>query len=498
MVLVTTALGKALEPTFDLVNVSLLYLLPVLLSAVRWGLWSSLFASLLGVLAFDYFFVPPLMSFSVSDIRYLLTFAVFLLVAVITATLAARLRTHAAAATERERRMAAVYSLSSRIAVETDMQRVLSTVAEMVAESLGVSAAILMPGSPPDELVLVADSREGGVSIGRKQIAVAQWVFKHGQQAGQGTEVLDGTEGLFIPITEGPTSLAVLGVNFEPGRLLTPEQKKDLEAFASLAVLAITRVRLANEAAQAKWLLESEKLHKALLDAVSHDLRTPLSSIVGAVTGLLAEGDKYDKDVKETLLKAIDEGARRMNRFITNLLDMARIDSGILKPHREWCDMLDIIGVAAKEVREMLPEARLTINVPEELPLVEADFGLLEQVLINLLENAAKYSPSDSSVFLNIDAKKGELRASVLDSGPPVPESDRERIFDKFYRLRSSRHVTGTGLGLSISKAMIEAQGGRLWVEAGPGSGNAFIFTLPLGATQPPSLPAQPEEDHDR
>lgn len=496
MVAVITVAGKAVQPTFDLVNISLLYLLPVLLAAVRWGLWPSLLASFLGILAFDYFFVPPFMSFSVSDIRYLLNFAIFLVVALVTGTLASRLRSQADAARERERRMAALYSLSSRIAVETDMERVLAIVAETVAQSAGVTAAILLPGVPLNRLSVAACSGSRQFVLDKKRIAVAQWAFEHGQQAGGGTSVLAGTGDLFIPITEGPTSLAVLAVELGPDRVLSREQRKDLEAFASLAALAIARVRFADEAGRAKLLFESEKLHKAMLDAVSHDLRTPLSSITGAVTGLLEEEERYDSQTRKALLRAIDEGAQRMNRFISNLLDMARVESGMLKPKREWCDIVDIVGVAVREVRGMLPEERLRVVAPPDLPLVYMDFGLVEQVLINLLENAAKYSPRESPILLHIDVRGDELTVSVLDSGPPVPEDDRARIFDKFYRLRLSRQVTGTGLGLSISKAMIEAHNGRLWVEPNPAGGNSFTFSLPVGESQPVSAPAPSEESH--
>jgi two-component system sensor histidine kinase KdpD len=376
MVVLVAATGKALRPIFDLVNISLLYLMPVLISAVRWRLWPSLAASFLGMLFFDYFFVPPVLSFTVADIRYLLNFAIFLIVALVTGTLAARLRAQADEAMERERRTASLYSLSHKIAVGTDIRPVLQSVVDTVARSVRVKAAILMPGTPYNLLATVVHSGGGEFLLEQKQMAMAQWVFEHAQQAGQGTNVVGGIRDLFIPIAEGTTSLAVLALEFGPEIVLSREQQRDLEAFASLTALAITRVRLANEAEQAKWLLESEKLHNALLNAVSHDLRTPLSSITGAVTGLLAEGDKYDRETKNALLQAIKEGAQRMNRFITNLLNMARIESGILKPNREWCDMLDIAGVASKEVRDILPEHRIRITASADLPLVEADFGL--------------------------------------------------------------------------------------------------------------------------
>jgi two-component system sensor histidine kinase KdpD len=493
MVAVATGIGKGLRHTFDPVNISLLFLLPVLVTAVTWGLWPSLAASFLGVLSFDFFFVPPMLSFSVSDIRYLLNFGIFLIVALVTGTLAARLRAQAAEAKERERRNRALHFLSQKIAVEADMERVLQGVVETVADSLSARAAILMPGAPYNALVMMVQSPDGDFRLEQKRIAMIQWVFEHGQAAGQGTGVFDAMNSLFIPVADGASSLAVLALELTPGRVFTQEQRKDAEAFASLTALAITRVRLANEAEQAKWLFESEKLHKALLDAVSHDLRTPLSSITGAVTGLLAQGDKYDEGTKKTLLRTINEGAQRMNRFVTNLLDMARIESGILKPNREWCDVLDIVGVAAKEVRDILPEDRLVVSAPQDLPLVEVDFGLIEQVLINLLENAAKYSPIEATVVLVVASGNDELRVSVLDRGPVIPEEDRQRVFDKFFRLRSTKHAAGTGLGLSISKAMIEAHGGRLWVEPGSDGGNTFTFAVPVSGDQPEIPPPQPE-----
>jgi two-component system sensor histidine kinase KdpD len=489
MVAVVTGAGKAF-PFFDLINISLLYLLPVLIAAVRWGLWPSLAASFLGMLCFDYFFIPPFLSFTVDDIRHLLNFLIFLVVAVATGTLAARLRVQADEARERERRGASLYALSHRIAVETEMRPILQAVVDMVAASVNVSAAILMPGTPYNRLTTIVHSGAATFTDNHRQIAAAQFAFEHAGRAAQEASI-------FFPISEGKTSLGVLAVACGPEETLTAGQERDLEAFAALTALAITRIRLSDEAERAKWLLESEKLHTALLNAVSHDLRTPLSSIRGAVTGLLTEGNRYDAQTRTALLNTINEGAQRMNRFVANLLDMARIESGILKANREWCDILDVVGIAVKEVRDIVPERRLTIKAPDELPLVQMDFGLIEQVLINLLENAAKYSPADSPITLTIETGESDLVVSVTDHAPPIPPDEREHVFEKFYRLRSSRHVSGTGLGLSICKAMIDAHGGTMRVEAAPGGGNMFIFTLPFGGARPPGIPAEPEERHD-
>ena len=492
---VITVSGKALERTFDLVNIVLLYLLPVLIAAVRWGLWPSLAASLLGILSFDFFFVPPVMSFTVHDVHYLLSFAIFLLVAFVTGTLAARLRAQAHEAEQRERRTAALYLLSHKIAAETDIQQVLTTIVDTVSTSIGADIAILMPGGTNGSLQLAAVSRGSKFVLDEKEQAIVQWVFEHRQEAGPGTSTLDEANRLFVPVHDGERPIAVLALPTSSRHTLSREQRDDLDALASLTALAITRLQLAEEAEQVKWLAESEKLHTALLNAVSHDLRTPLSSITGAVTGLLSEPDRYNAETKKALLTTIKEGAQRMNRFVTNLLDMARLESGILKLNREWCDMLDIVGVALKEAREMLPDRRFSVQVPEELPMVRVDFTLIEQVLINLLENGAKYSPPDSSIAVSVAATETELTVSVTDQGTPVPENDRDRIFDKFYRLRSARHVSGSGLGLSICKGIVEAHGGRIWAASRSGTGNTFILSLPLEA-DPDKTVTTIEENH--
>jgi two-component system sensor histidine kinase KdpD len=486
---VITAAGKAFQPAFDLVTIALVYLLPVLVSAVRWGLWPSLAASFLGILSFDFFFVPPVLSITVSDVRYLLSFAIFLVVALVTGTLAARLRAQAHAASQRERRMEALYSLSHKMAAETGLQGVLRTVVETVAQSLNGAVAIFMPVAPNDKLELVAHSGEGEFPVSEKEKAMITWAFELKREAQSRENGESSTDRLFVPVSDAERPVAVLAVPSTPGRTLSREQRDDLDALTGLIALAITRIQLSREAEQARWLAESEKLHSALLNAVSHDLRTPLSSITGAVTGLLADEERYDQQAKRNLLLTIKAGALRMNRFITNLLDTARLESGILKPNREWCDLDDIMGVTLNEIREMLPEDRIVVAVPDDLPPVFVDFGLVEQVLMNLLDNAIKYSPADATISIKALRKEDFVQVAVEDAGTPIPEGDREHIFDKFHRLRSSKHVSGSGLGLSICKGIIEAQGGRIWVEAREGAGNRFVFTLPLANSTTKKIP---------
>ncbi len=494
-VLIVTAIITGLRTAFDLIDVALLYLLPVLISAVRWGLWPSLTASVLGMLCFDFFFVPPVMSFTVGDVRHLFSFGVFLLVAFVTGTLAARLRSQAEASRERERRTAALYSLSDKITAETNLNQVLQAVVKTVSQSTKREVALFLAGPSEGLPVYSACSTTEDFSLTERERDLLQWVFELRQESVSRNDRGDGMDRLFIPVHNKETCLAVLVLQLPSGQIFSQEERKDLEALANLTALAITRMYLTIEAEQAKWLAESEKLHRALLNAVSHDLRTPLASITGAVTELLSEGDLYNAESRTFLLGTIREGALRMNRFVANLLDMARLESGILKPNREWCDISDIVGVALKEVRYMLHEDRLNIEVPTETSLIRVDFSLIEQVLINLLENATKYSPPDSKISIMASINQGELRVEVGDSGPPVPADDRLRIFDKFYRLQSSKHMTGTGLGLSICKGIIEAHGGKIWVEPGllAEAGNRFIFALLLEGDQPSSIPIERE-----
>ncbi len=488
-VMLVTILSKILQPLFGLTNIALLYLLPVLFSAARWGRGPSILASVLGVLAFDFFFVPPVLSFTVFDLRYLLSFGVFLVVAIITSTMATHLKTQAENARRRETRTAALYVLSRKLTAETDLKGVLKAVVETVAGTIDGEAVIFMPDATGKLVVQATAPSPPDKWLDNNEQAVARWVFNHGRFAGRGTDTLAGAEGLYLPLKTEENNLGVLGVKLvHPERYLAPEQRRLLEAFASLAALAILRLQLAAEAQQARYLEASEKLRTALFNSISHDLRTPLASITAAVTGLLEEGEGvvYQPEARQALLQTVKEGALRLNRLVGNLLDMARLESGMLQLKREWCDVEDIIGVALRQLQETLRDRILQVNIPSELPLVKADFTLIEQVLVNLLENAVKYSPPGSEIAITVRQDEKELQVAIADRGAGIPEGDQERVFDKFYRLHSPRHVSGTGLGLSICKGIIEAHGGKIWVEPRAGGGSVFTFSLPLNE-QPPT-----------
>ena len=496
-IVAVAGIGGALDPFFDRINLALLFLLPVLISAVRWGLGPSFFASALGVSAFDFFFIPPYYSFAGADVRYVVTFAVVLLVAGVTGTLANRLRREAQRATQREKKTLALYALGREIAAETDLQQVLTTFVTTIAEAVNGETIIMMPDSEGGPLREIASWPAGVTLPGEKGRAVAHWVFVHGQDAGQGTDTLRGGDRTFFPIIIEEKTLAVLAVRFKDIEGDVDAEKRLLiEAFANLGAVAIIRVQLAREAEQAKWLAESEKLHTALLNSVSHDLRTPLAAITGAVTAILSTESVVDHETEQVLLQTIKEGAQRMNRYVANLLDMVRLEGGTLKLKEEWCDIQDVLGVALREIKDSLQGRPLSVSIPPDLPLVMADFALIEHVIINLVENAAKYSPPQSEISISAQYLDKAVRFIVTDRSPPVPPTERERVFDRFYRLHYSNQVSGTGLGLSICKGIIEAHGGAIWVDPYAGYGNQFTFSLPVSG-QPPETPGHEEgEDH--
>ncbi|HHY95233.1 MAG TPA: GAF domain-containing protein, partial [Firmicutes bacterium] len=374
-----------------------------------------------------------------------------------------------------------------------DIEGMLQAAATVVAETVDGEAVVLMPDRTGKLELKAGVPAPPGSWLDENEHAVARWVFTHGQLAGKGTDTLAGSDFLYLPLKTGEKNLGVLGVRpAHPERHLSPEQRRLLEAFADLLAVAALRLQLAAEAEQARCLAASEKLRTALFNSISHDLRTPLASITAAVTGLLEGGDIYQPEARESLLKTIREGAGRLNRLVGNLLDMARLESGMLRLNLEWCDVEDILGVTLRQLQEILHDRPVRIDIPPDLPMVKADFTLIEQVLTNFLENAVKYSPPGSEIAVSARREEQELRVAVSDRGAGIPEEDRERVFDKFYRLHSPRHVSGTGLGLSICKGIVEAHGGKIWAEARPGGGSVFNFSLPF--TEPPRAEPLPSE----
>ncbi len=497
VVAICTGIAWAMFPYFAFSNLIMVYLLGVIVVATRYGRGPSLMASLLSVGAFDFFFVPPYYTFAVSDSQYFVTFSVMLIVAVVISGLAARIRAQAESARERERRMAALYAMSRELASTRGVQGLLGAAIRHITEVFRTRVAVLLPG--PDGRLGGGGAIVGEFPMDTSEVAVSQWVYEHGQVAGQGTDTLPGAAGLYVPLLGSRGTVGVLGLRpNDPRSLQTPEQLHQLETFASQTALAIERARLAEEAEQAQVRAETERLRNSLLSSVSHDLRTPLASITGAASTLIDNEARLDPATRRDLLEALHEEADRLNRLVQNLLEMTRLEAGALVPHTAWHSVEEVVGAALGRFGKSLAERPVATRIPAELPLVPMDDVLIEQVLINLIDNAIKYTPRGTPIEVSADETAGAVVVEVADRGPGLPPGEERLIFEKFHRTDPAPSVRGAGLGLAICQGIIQAHGGRIWAENRPGGGVALRFSLPL-KDAPPTLsePPAPSDTHD-
>ncbi len=472
-----TLLSTLVRPLFAPTNLVMIYLLTVVIAALYLGRGPSFLAAFLGVAAFDFFFVPPQFTLTVYDSEYLLTFAGLLIVSLVISDLAVRVREQAEAAQQREMQTAALYDLSRNLTAAMSLDEIVWLIINHVNRTFGREAVIFL--SDGDSLTPRAFSP--GFALNDDKRAVAAWAFKHGQPAGRDTDTLPAADARYLPLKTVQGVIGVLGVQPpDPHHHLMPEQRRLLEAFASQAALAIGRAQLADQAQQAQVLQATEKLQTALLNSISHDLRTPLVSITGALSNLQEDDIELDKASRRNLVENAREEAERLNRLVGNLLDMTRIEAGALRVARELCDVQDVIGSALDPLNERLRACPLTIDIPQDMPLVPMDFVLMTQVLVNLLDNALKYSPPGAPIEVKAYVAGSEAHIEIADRGLGIPPGDLERVFDKFYRVQQPSQVTGTGLGLSICKGMVEAHGGRIWANNREGGGALVTLALPL------------------
>jgi two-component system, OmpR family, sensor histidine kinase KdpD len=487
--LVIAACGAISFPLFtrlSVTDVAMIYLLGVIFVASRYGRGPSVFASLLSIASFDFFFVPPRFTFAVSDVRYALTFGVMLAAALVASHLTLRIRAQAQTARDRERRTGAVYAMSRALAAARTPADLIAIATRHLTDTFGAEMQILMP-DPAGRL-------EGG-TLDEKERSVAQWVFDHGQRAGAGTDTLPSASGLYVPLAASTGVVGVLAVRAaDPTRFEDPTLLQLLETFAGQAALALERAQLADRAQKEEVEVEAERLRTSLLSSLSHDMRTPLGTITGAASSLLEAPGRgtITEPAKRELLQSILDEASRMNRLIGNLLDMIRVESGALKVQKEWQPLEEPVGVALIRLQDRLREHPVEVHLPSDLPLIPMDGVLIEQVFVNLLENAVKYTPPGTPIEIAAVPLDGQVRVDVADQGPGVPPGEERRIFDKFYRVAGEGPVSGVGLGLTICRGIVTAHGGRIWVENRPGGGALFRFTLPLGAEPPPSVPGEP------
>jgi len=484
VVAIATAVSWLLPPVSERSNLVMVYLLGIVIVAMRTGRGPSLLAAVLSVAAFDFFFVPPYFTFAVSDVRYLFTFAVMLIVGLVISGLTVRTRTQAEAAEHREQRTAALYAMSRELAGTRGVDDLVAIAIRHIAEVFRTQVVVLVPGGGG----ALRPASGGQFDLDGNELAVGRWVYEHRQPAGLGTNTLPGSSALYVPLIGSTGAVGVLGVRpSDPHAMDVPERLHQLETFAAQTALALERARLAAEAQDAEVRIETERLRNSLLSSVSHDLRTPLAAITGAVTTIL-DGGRLEAATRHELLESVRDEAERLNRLVQNLLEMTRLESGALQLRRELHPIEEVIGAALGRFAKPLGTRRVTTRVPPDLPLVAIDDVLVEQVLINLLDNTLKYTPPTSPIDIIATATDRNVTVEIADHGPGLPPGEEDKVFDKFYRAHAVGG-RGAGLGLAICRGIVRAHGGRIWAQNLPGGGVAFLFTLPLGDAAAAAVP---------
>ncbi|MGO8756374.1 MAG: DUF4118 domain-containing protein [Gallionellaceae bacterium] len=482
---ICTAVAWFLLRHFELANLIMVYLLGVVAVASRYGRGPSVLSSFLSVVSFDFFFVPPRFSFAVSDTQYLITFAVMLLVALVISSMTASTHHQARIAGHRERRIASLYAMSRELAATRGKENIVRIAVKHVAEVFEAQSVVLLP----DETGRIVYPKAEGTaqSCHGSDLSVAQWVYDHDQMAGMGTDTLPGGEVVYLPLKASSGMIGVLALlPLNPARLALPEQQRLLETFVSQIALALERARLSAEAHSVQLKMETEQLRNALLSAISHDLRTPLSAIVGASSSLVRDGDRMASHTRQELGQAIYDEATRMSGLANNLLDMARLQAGAVVLNRQWQPLEEVVGGALGGLAARLVNHPVTVKLPRDLPLVEIDSLLIERVFANLLDNAVKYTSPGTPIEISAASGSNELVVTVSDQGHGIPAGEEKRIFEKFHRVASEGNQGGAGLGLTICRSIVEAHGGKIWADNLPSGGAAFHFTLPL--TEPPLI----------
>jgi two-component system sensor histidine kinase KdpD len=484
IIAVAVALGidELIKPIVGIENVDLVFMTAIVAVAVRYGLLPSLFASVVASLCYNFFFLPPIYTFTITDPTNVAAFLIFIVMAVLVSNVAARVRTQAMAAIERARTTEALYAFSRKLAGVGTLDDVLWATAYQTALMLKVRVVLLLPengtiavraGYPPEDLLDDAD------------LAAARWAWEHNRPAGRGSDTLPGAKRLFLPMRTGRGAIGIVGIDSDkPGPLLTPDQRRQLDALIDQGALAIERVFLVEDVDRAKRSMEADRLRSALLTSISHDLKTPLAAILGAAGTLRQLSGALDDAAKADLLATIIDESERLNRFIANLLDITRLESGAIVPQTTLQDLGELVGSALARGAKILAHHKVDVELAADLPMLELDPVLFEQVLFNLLDNASKYAPANTAIRIRRCREAQSVVLQVLDEGAGIPAGDVERIFDKFYRAQKGDQVrAGTGLGLAISRGFVEALKGTITAaNRADRSGAVFTIRLPVPA----------------
>jgi two-component system sensor histidine kinase KdpD len=482
VVAICTAVGKLLT-TLDLSTTVMVYLMGVIAVALCGRRGPAVLASFLSASTLNFFFIPPLYTLELANPLYWTTIAVMVATGMIVSTLIVRIRHQANAARQRELRTVTLYSMSKDLGAARTIAEVLDLARQHVGRVLDCDVIILLSdvgGRIIPQGESSADSRMQ--SWGTQGLAVAQWVFEHAQLAGLGTDTLPASPWLFAPLKASSSCLGIIGVRPHSQRPFAPDQLQLLTTLAALIAGTVERIMLSDQVRQTQVQVEAEKMRTNLLSSVSHDLRTPLTGIIGAAATLAESSDTLSPQVRAELLQTISEEAERVSRLVSNLLDMTRLESGQVSPNLEWLPVEELVGSAVRRCANRLIGHVVRVNLPDNLPMFYADSILMEQVLVNLLDNATKYSPADSEIDISASVDEATITVSVADRGPGVPQDQHNHIFEKFVRGQEAARKPGVGLGLAICRAIVAVHGGRIGVEDRPGGGSVFNISLPRKA----------------
>jgi two-component system sensor histidine kinase KdpD len=463
-----------IEPT----NLVMLYLIAVMLVASRFGTWPSILASVLGVGTFNFFFTKPYHTFDVHYEGYHLTFVVMLIASLLIGSIASRLRLQAMFYRQKETEIRHLFSLAKVLSSTRGHDNMAAAAAKYVSDVLNAVVMVWIP-SDSQELQLISSV---DMKVDLREKSAAQWAFENGQQAGAGTDTLSATKGRYMPLMEEDRVVGVMGVIPLKEQQLQPEQLTMLEAFSTIIAISLQRATKTLEAEQSRIEVEAQKLRNTLLQSVSHDLRTPLVSISGLSSELLAK-QGYLPEKAEEMVKTIYDQSSRLSKMVKNILDITGLESGKMKLNKQPYFLEEIIGSALMHLKNILPENAVDFNIRAK-DLIEVDGLLIEQVFTNLLENAVKYNRSSLSITISVEDKKKYLQIYVVDNGPGITEGEEGKIFEKFHKGIKE----GTGLGLPICKSIIEAHGGQIWAKNREAGGAMFIFTLPKSETPMPVI----------
>jgi two-component system sensor histidine kinase KdpD len=481
---ISAGIAYLMAGRLELANLVMVFLLGVVFIATRFGRGPSVLASLLGVGALDLLFVQPFYSFSVADSQYLITLITMLVVGVVISNLMVNVHSQAKVASHRERRAAVLYAMSKELAISQSEEDIVLTAVRHLHSEFSSRNVILFPNS--NGRVVYPKQKSISESLHGADLSVAQWVLDHNEMAGQGTNTLPGGEAIYFPIHNEDKVLGVLvllPVNLR--RVFLPEQQKLLETFLRQIAQAVTRIRFAEQAKMTQMQVEAERLRNSLLSAISHDLRTPLATIIGSATTLLEDDGRLQIIDKIELNRVIVDEAERMANLINNILDMARLDAGVVKLNEQWYPLEEIIGTVLTRLQKQLRERPVKVKLPSGIPLVFADAVMIEQVLINLLENALRYTPPGSALEITAETSPQAVEISVADHGAGIPKGREEQLFEKFYQARHEAAQSGVGLGLAICRAIVEAHGGRIYAQNRSSGGAVFTLILPVNQSPP-------------